>query len=157
MYLAESGRSVPMEMRGTFPWHLSHLSHREGTVPSTGRWDLLHVRITAYPAGHGPYRLHRDRKNYYVKPLKCKCLLYSVPAFKKDLIARGREFMVRFSINYPLFWTPRDRNLSFLIIVLPKTRFWSESKFSVSHLLLTNGKKGIVIITNCIVSWLFSP
>lgn len=92
-----------------------------------------------------------------VKPVTCKRRLCSVPAFKKDLVARGSEFMVRFSINYPQFWTPRDRNLSVLITVLPKTRFWSESKLSVSHLLLTNGKKGIVIITNCIVSWLFSP
>lgn len=40
-------------------------------------------------------------KTAVVKPLKSKSLLYSVPAFKKakDLITRGREFMVRISIT----------------------------------------------------------
>lgn len=38
----------------------------------------------------------------------------------------------------------------------PKTWFWSECKHGVFHLHLTNGKNRIVIVTNCIVSWLFS-
>lgn len=48
-----------------------------------------------------PCKSHRNSENCsFVKPLKSKSLLHSVPAFKtKDLITRRREFMVRISIT----------------------------------------------------------